>query len=421
MEDTNLFFRYGIALLMGILAGLQREFAFAAEDGGELAVGVRTFAMMALTGCTGALLSDQLGSPWPLAAVIAAVGALLTVSHFAEARKRSSGLTTEVSAILTMLVGALAFWNYLQLAVALGVAMTVLLSVKIELHRFARKITVQDVYATLKLAVISAIVLPVLPDTAYGPPPFDVLNPFEIWLLVVFISGMNFIGYVLIKTVGARRGIELTGLFGGMASSTAATLSLTHRSRKDQLAKSFALAILLAWIVMYVRALIQTAVVNMELFKEIWLPALGPMAAGLVYCAWLFKREKKKEEEDENLAFSNPFELGPAIKFGLIFTLVLLISKAAQVYIGDAGIYISSFVSGLVDVDAIILSMAQLSSKPEGIDIATAARAVILAAVANTLTKGGIALFIGSSGLRRSILPGFALMVISGVGVIFLI
>ncbi|MFP4347033.1 MAG: MgtC/SapB family protein [Thermodesulfobacteriota bacterium] len=421
MEDTNLFFRYGIALLMGILAGLQREFAFAAEDDGELAVGVRTFALMGLTGCTGALLSDQLGSPWPLASVITAVGALLTVSHFAEARKRRSGLTTEVSAILTMLVGALAFWNYLQLAVALGVAMTVLLSVKIELHRFARQITLQDVYATLKLAVISAIVLPVLPDKAYGPPPFDVLNPFQIWLLVVFISGMNFIGYVLIKTVGTRRGIELTGLFGGMASSTAATLSLTHRSRKDHLAKSFALAILLAWIVMYVRALIQTAVVNMELFKEIWLPSLAPMAAGLIYCVWLFKREKKKEEEDQGLAFSNPFELGPAIKFGLIFTLVLLISKAAQVHIGDAGIYISSFVSGLADVDAIVLSMAQLSSRPEGIDIATAARAVILAAVANTLTKGGIALFIGSSGLRRSILPGFALMVISGVAVIFLI
>ena len=418
MDDLSLFFRFGVALVIGIFVGMQREFADNKEENRELAMGVRTLALMGLLGCTGAFLGDLIGSPWPLVTIILILGAFIGTNHFIEASRGEAGLTTESSGILTILAGALAYWDQLTLAVALGVATAALLSFKPELHRFAKQLTREDVYATLKLAVITAIVLPVLPHKSFGPPPFDVLNPFKIWLLVVFISGISFVGYLLIKITGARKGIGLTGLLGGLASSTAVTLSFTQRSKDaSALARPFALAITVAWTVMFARVVIEVAALNIELAKVIVLPLVIPVAAGLGYCVVLFRSQRTDETGEVN--FSNPFELGPAITFGLIFTVILVISRAAQVYMGDVGIYLSSVIAGLADVDAIALSVAELSRKPGGIGMETAARSILLAAVANTALKGSIVLVSGAPALRRAIAPGFVLMLLSGLLVAF--
>jgi uncharacterized membrane protein (DUF4010 family) len=420
MTYSELFLRYGVSIVIGFLIGLQREFSYGEADKNH-ALGVRTISLMGLLGCAGAHMSSVLNSVLPFVTVLVVVGAFLVVNYFVEAPAGHLGLTTKVTGILTVLTGGLAYVGQIPLAVALGVAATVILSVKPEMHRLVKHITREDIYATLKFAVITAIVLPVLPNRTFGPPPFDILNPLKIWLLVVFISGISFVGYVLIKVIGTRKGIGLTGVMGGLVSSTAVTLSFTQRSKgNEQLSRPFALAIIVAWTIMFFRVIAAVAVLNASLVGLIWLPLLVPAAVGLGYCVYLFLVQKP-DREHEGVAFSNPFELGPAIKFGLLFVVILLVSKVAQVYLGNTGVYLSSFVSGLADVDAIALSMAKLSRPGAGVAPVVAAQAIVLAAVANTLLKGSIVIFAGSTGLRKAILPGFILILATGVIAVFLI
>ncbi|MEE8389525.1 MAG: MgtC/SapB family protein [Anaerolineae bacterium] len=418
MEQVDLFYRFGVALAIGFLVGLQREYAYG-SSGKAIFAGERTLALMGLVGCTAAMAADVLASPWPFVVIIALVGGFIAVSYFVTAWRGDLGLTTETAALLTIITGALSYWNYLALAVALAVVTTVLLSLKLEMETFVRRITREDVYATLKFAVITAIVLPVLPNQSFGPPPWDVLNPYKIWLMVVLISGISFLGYVLVKVVGSKQGIGLTGLLGGLVSSTAVTLSFSERSQKEiELAKPFALAIMVAWTVMFSRVVVVVAVLNIDLLKVFWMPMAASAAVGLAYGAYLYFSQRTDEEG--GVDFSNPFELGPAVKFGLIYGAILLISKAAQMYLPAAGIYLASVVAGLTDVDAITLSMAELSSTG-GLDMSTAARAIVLAAMSNTVVKGGIVMSSGSFALRKALLPGFVLMLVTGIGVSFLI
>jgi len=419
MGQTALFCRFGVALAIGFLVGLQREYAYGGA-GREILAGERTLALMGLVGCVAAMAADVLDSPWPFATVLLVMGALITVAYFLTAQRNGVGLTTETAAVLTLIAGALCYWDYLALAVAIGVVTTVLLSLKVEMDVFVRRITREDVYATLKFAVITAIVLPVLPNQSFGPPPLDVLNPYKIWLMVVFISGISFLGYVLVKVVGSRQGIGLTGLLGGMVSSTAVTLSFSQRSQREtELARPFALAIVVAWTVMFSRVVIEVAALNVALLRILWLPMAAAMAVGLAYGVYLYFVQRTDEEGD--VAFANPFELGPAVKFGLLYAVILLVSKAAQMYLGNTGVYLSSVVAGLADVDAITLSMAELSRAAGGVDLTTASRAIVLAAMSNTVVKGGIVLTSGSPALRRALWPGFVLMLATGMGTAFLI
>jgi uncharacterized membrane protein (DUF4010 family) len=420
MNDSSLFFRFGVALAIGILVGIQREFA-SDNHTKELAAGVRTFGILGLVGCSSALLSDLMHSPWPLVSVILSLSVFFAINYYIDAKAGKPGLTTKVSFVCTVLVGAMAYWqNTTTLAVAIAVAMTVLLSIKIPLHKFVKHLTNDDISATLKLAVITAIVLPILPNKLFGPQPFDIFNPLKLWLFVVFISGISFVGYVLIKVVGSKKGIGLTGVMGGLASSTAVTLSFTGKSHENpNLAKPFALAITIAWTVMFVRVLAVVAVLNSALIKIILLPVCGSIVAGLVCCAFLYRAQKTEHRHD--LAFANPFELGLAIKFGLLFAVILFVSRATQVYFGNPGVYASSFVAGMADVDAIAFSMAKLSRGMGGLDHTIASRAIVLAAMSNTLVKGCIVIFTGAPPLKKAILPGFILIMVVGVALTFLV
>ncbi len=419
MEQADLFYRFGAALAIGFLIGLQREYAHGGP-GKEIFAGERTLALMGLVGCTAAMAADVLASPWAFVGIILPLSALVAIAYFVAAWRGRVGLTTEVAALVTILAGALCYWGYLPLAVAIAVATTVLLSIKMETDTFVRRITREDIYATLKFAVITAIVLPVLPNRTYGSPPLDVLNPYKIWLMVVFISGISFLGYVLVKVVGSRQGIGLTGLLGGLVSSTAVTLSFSQRSQSEpELAKPFALAIMVAWTVMFSRVMVEVAALNAALLSTLWLPVAASAAVGLAYCVYLYLSQRTDEEGEVN--FSNPFELGPAVKFGLIYAVILLISKAAQMYLGDTGLYLSSIIAGLTDVDAITLSVAELSRAGSGLSLSTGARAIVLATMSNTVVKGGIVLSSGSPALRRALWPGLVLMLVAGIGVAFLV
>lgn len=415
----SLFIRFGIALAIGFLIGLQREWAHGGQDR-VITAGERTFALLSLGGCLAAMLADQFGAPLIFAAVLLIFAAYSATGYFTEAwRTERVGMTSEVAIIIAVLIGALCYWDYITLAVALGIATTVILSIKVETDRFVRTLTRQEIFAALQLAVISAIVLPVLPNRSFLEPPFDVLNPFNIWLMVVFISGINFLGYVLIKVAGAHQGIGLAGFLGGLVSSTAVTLSFSERSKRDAgHAKPFALAITIAWTVMFGRVLIEVGVLNRQLLSILWLPVALAGLAALLYGGYLMLAQRATEKSD--LEITNPIDLGAAIRFGLLYALVLLVSRAAHLYFGDTGIYVSSILSGLADVDAITLSMSELSGAG-AVKLTTASQSIVLAVMSNTLAKGALVMMSGSPGLRKAIWPGFLLILVTGITAAFVL
>lgn len=415
MGQADLFYRFGAALAIGALIGLEREHSHRKANE-ELFAGVRTFPLISLIGCLAALMSEQLGT-WIFVSVVVVLGLLITVAYFVESKYGDTGLTTEVSAVMTLMAGALCYWNYLPLAAAIAVSMTLLLSLKPEIRSLAYNLTQEDIYATLKFAVVSAIVLPVLPNQVFGP--LDVLNPYKIWLMVVFISGISFLGYLLMKIVGPEQGIGLTGLLGGIASSTATTMSFARQSQQEKnLAKPFAMAIMIAWTVMFTRVLIVVGTLNRRLLQGLWMPVAGSALVGVAYCVYLYFSQRT--DEKSVVDYANPFELGPALTLGVLYAVMLLIAKAAEVYLGSTGLYISSVIAGLTDVDAIALTLVDLFSAPGGIGLVTASRAIVLASISNTVVKGGIVFTTGTPALRRALLPGFILMIGVGLGIAFL-
>jgi uncharacterized membrane protein (DUF4010 family) len=401
MTQTDLFYRFGAALVIGTLIGLEREHSGSGRP--ELFAGVRTFALIALSGGAAALAADAAGSAIVFVAALTVLGLLLSIAYYVIAGRNDIGLTTEVSALLTFLVGALCYWNYVLLAAAIGVVTAALLSFKGEMHRFAQNITRQDIYATLKFAIISAIILPLLPNQSFGPPPFDVLNPYRIWLMVVLISGISFLGYVLIKLMPARNGVGITGLLGGLVSSTAVTISLSERSRQaPALAMHFALSIILAWAVMFLRTPIEIGAVDPSLVGTVWLPMLAAAVVTLIYAGVLYQRLGANVQE--HVEFANPFELGPAIKFGLLYAAILLAARAAQLYLGSSGLYLSALFGGAADVTAITLTVAELH-RTGSLDAQAAVQALVLAASANTVVKAAIVTFAGQPPMRRWVIP----------------
>ena len=406
LNDLDLLIRFAVALAVGLLIGLQRQFALG-DPRRELALGVRTFALLSIAGFASLLLADVFKSPAVFASVLVVLGLLVAVGYFRDVSAGKPGLTTRVAAVLTVVLGALAVHGSLTLVSAIGVAAMALLSFKGEMHRFARHLTRDDLFAALKFAVVSAVILPVLPDQDIGPFPFDALNPYRIWLFVVLVSGIGFVGYALVKWQGSKKGIVLTGFVGGLASSTAVTVGFAKRSKNvTKLARLLAVAVLLAWTVMFVRVLFVLAVVNPAVLSETWPCLAASSAAGLLVCAFLW-RSIRNDRSGQNVRLSNPFELGTSLKYGALFAAVVLASRAAQSYYGDTGVYAFSFLSGLLDVDAVVLSVAQMQQGAAGLDTHAASIAIALAAVANTLFKAAICWIAGGPGFRRAMFPGF--------------
>lgn len=406
----ELFQKAAVSLLVGALVGLERERS--QDEKQRLFAGIRTFPLIGLLGFLSALLGAAFAQ-WILGVVAAGFIALVLVSYYFEARGGSYGGTSEVAAVIVFVLGALIYEEFYAVAIASSVVLTLFLSLKQPLHRLIGHVQEEDIYATLKFAIITAIVLPVLPDTTIGP--LDVLNPRQVWYMVVLIAGISFAGYVLVKVFGSRKGLSLTGMMGGLVSSTAVTLSFSQKSREaPELGKTFASAIVLACTIMYPRILIEIAVVNQSLLAHMWVLVVILTASGLAATALLLFGKRKQTTSEVKL--KNPFELMSAIKFGLIFAVILFVSKAAQQYLGSGGVYLAAGLAGLTDVDAITLSMANLAK--DSLTEDTAAIAILIAVVANTVVKAGIAFTLGAPALRRYTLPGFGLVLATGLALI---
>jgi uncharacterized membrane protein (DUF4010 family) len=409
MFDLGLALRFGAALGLGLLLGLERE---RKRDAELLFGGVRTFALIALLGAIGAFVERELNQGWLMLAAFVAVSALVVVSYTSTAARGEVGITTEISALLAFVVGALCGWDRVDVASVTTVVCLLLLTLKDYLHRLARRVELEDVEATLQFAVISVIILPLLPNEVFGPPPLNVINPYKIWLMVVLIAGLNFLGYVLVKVLGSEHGLLVTGILGGLVSSTAVTLSFSQRSRQEPaMSAAFVLAIVVAWTIMFLRVVVIVGLVNPALAAVLAQP-LGLMAATGVLVSLVLWKRTRSQETGVVTAGANPFELGEAIKFGLLFGVVTVVAKAAQVYLGETGLYLAGAVAGLTDVDAISLSMANLATA-DGESLKVAARTIVVAVLSNTLVKTGMGVFLGTPALRRALLIATVLLLIA--------
>ncbi|HOA25372.1 MAG TPA: MgtC/SapB family protein [Aggregatilineales bacterium] len=412
--------RFAVALLNGALIGLEREFMQQRRDNPDFA-GIRTFSLVSLLGAVTGFLAAEFG----IGPLLVALGGLILLgvsSYIGDfiTTGQIGGITTEVSVLLAYVLGVLVMTDWAQVAVALAVIVSLLLALKDPLHGIARRMSTQDLRTTLEFALVAAVVLPILPNETIDP--WGVVNPSQIWLLVVFVSGIGFGGYVLMKIVGTERGISITGVLGGIVSSTATTLSLSTQSKLNPaLSRQFAQAIVLASTVMIPRVAIILIVVNAALLPIIALPFAAMLLTGIITVLFLRSGARHVDGADD-VDVENPLKISTAVVFGLVFAVVLVIVTLAQEYLGNAGVYIAAMLTGLTGVDPITLSVGRLAD--QGALAATvAASAIVIATVMNTAAKVGIVMMVGSSELRRQIIWSLGAVVLVGaaaVGVLLL-
>ncbi len=420
MTFEEIFLGFLVSLAAGSLIGLEREQSRALGKKPRLG-GVRTFPLLALSGALSALLAHTMGM-WPILGALLVVGTFLAVGHYRETgRDIGPGVTTEVAALITFLLGVLALVPGLPLAtgqrylliVASAAVVMALLSFKAPLHRAVEKLSEDDLYATAKFVILTLVVLPLLPNRAFGP--LHVLNPFHIGLMIVLIATISFLGYIAARVLGEKKSLAVTGLVGGLVSSTAVTLSVSNRVRKSPSTVTLAaVAILTASSTMFARILVIIGIVDAELLSVLLWP-IGTMAiVGYGIALALYHRSSHELSSAEPVPHRNPFELMSALKFGLFYTIIIFVAKAAQTFLGDHGLYFTSMLAGTTDVDAISLSVAQFHR--EGLPVATASIAITLAAITNTAVKAGLAFWLGGRALSIPVGMGLgAVMAIGGL------
>jgi len=408
---------FATALLIGTLLGIERE-RHKQSDGDISVGGLRTFILFAMLGAIGGWLAKLLDFPWILVAVLLATLVAVVASYVVAARVQPDalGLTTELAALAICLLGAMVMLGHREIAVALAIAIAAALAYKQPLHGMVSRLGAEDVYAGVRLLAATFIVLPLLPDRAVDP--WGALNPQKLWLLVLLISGLSLVGYVAVRLLGPNRGIPLTGLTGGLVSSTAVTLSFARQSREKGHARSapaFACGILIAWGVMFLRVLATVLIVNHALLPRLVVPFLA-MAAVTAGLAWvMYRRAADNGSAGSGVPLSNPFSLTSAAKFAALFALVLLLVAFVQQNFPPEGVYVVAALAGTTDVDAITLSMSEYARRG---DVAVAVTAIVIAALTNTVVKALMVVGLGAPGLRRPILIGAAGIVLAGLAAV---
>ncbi|WP_295798234.1 MgtC/SapB family protein [uncultured Microbulbifer sp.] len=410
--DAESILSFAIALGLGLLIGLQRERTT------DRIGGIRTFPLIALLGALTAKLSQNPNMGWLLLVGLLAVIALILLGNLERLRGESDqrGITTEVSALLVFLLGAFLVLGDKTIAVMVGGTIAVLLQFKPGMHKFAKKLSERDLRSVMQFAVLSLIILPILPNRTFGP--YDVLNPFAIWLLVVLIVGIGLGGYAAYKLVGGRAGILLSGLIGGLISSTATTVTYARQAHDQQKGlRPAALVILIASTSMFIRMFVEIGVVAPRKLPDFLPPLLLLFGVSLIICALTYFRIPQRT--DSMPEPGNPAELKPALIFGALYAVVLVAIAAAKEYFGNRGIYVVALISGFTDVDAITLSSANLAAQG-AMEVNAAWRAMVIASLANLTFKAGIAGALGGPALLRSVLKLFAVPFAAGIAVLWL-
>ncbi len=398
---------FATALGIGLLIGMERE------RRPDSAAGLRTFSLVAMLGCLFALLGEKTGGPWMLAVGLLVVASAMIASNFSSQQEEQyRGFTSEAAIIVTYGLGAAVWLGYATLAVMLAIATTVLLYFKAELKQFSQRTTPKDINSILQFAVLSLVILPILPSQDFGP--YDAINPRQIWWMVVLISGLALAGYLALRIIGARHGAALLGIFGGLASSTATTMMFSrHASEHAHLVRMSAIVILIANVMVMIRLGVVASVVAPSLISPVMTVFACGIVPGILMALYGWKILAAADELPMP-EVKNPTELKTAFSFGLLYAAVLLASAWLQDIAGNSGLYIVALVSGLTDADASVLSTLRMFNL-EKIPDSEAVIAVTLALAANLVFKIGLVISIGGRALARHALPGL-LAIGAGLG-----
>ncbi|MDD5320388.1 MAG: MgtC/SapB family protein [Methylococcales bacterium] len=385
----------GISLAIGLLIGLERGWHTRDLDEGMRVAGLRTYGLISLLGGLWGILAQQIDPVLMGFAFLGLTSVLLLAYSRSLNKFEDFSITSIIASLITFTLGALTAFDHIKLASASAVVITSLLGYKPLLHGWLKKLEQQELYATLKLLLISVVMLPILPDQGYGP--WAAFNPYHIWWMVVLIAGISYLGYFAIRIVGNQHGPVLTGALGGLVSSTAVTLNLSKLSTQyPNMENVLSAGILTACATMFARTLLLTSVMNTTLFRVL-LPALLVMCLFTYFLAFLLWRNARGFRTSEEVTLENPFQLGMALKFGAFLVVIMLLSKLLKVYFGDMGTYFLAATSGLADVDPITLSMSQMSK--EGLEVTVAAKAILIAVSVNSGIKGIFSWVIGGRAL----------------------
>ena len=408
--DSSTFYLLFVALAIGLLIGVERGWQERDSEEGQRVAGVRTYGLIGLLGGVLGVLSVDFG---PLIIGLGLLGLFVLLGGFFLAKQMRQGnwsITSLVAALLVYLLGVMAVTGQAIVASSLAVVMVLLLSNKPILHGWIRKLEAGELKAAIQLLLMSVVLLPVLPDQGYGP--WQVFNPYKIWWMVVLIAGISFVGYFAMKIGGARRGILFTGLFGGLASSTAVTLHLSKLGKQaSEIRSVIASAVLIACGTMYIRMLILVTILNSRLLPDLWLPIT--VMAVLTYLPSLFWWHRDGHHIAGPVsALSNPLEIRTAMGFGLLLAVVMFLGVFLRETVGNAGVLILSAVSGIADVDAIVLSLVGMA---ESISNQLFVLGCVIAAAMNNLLKALMAGLIG--GRELAVKASLPLVISAIVGV----
>lgn len=415
MNDTSLLLRLGVALAIGLLVGLERGWRQRDEEEGERTAGLRTYTLTGLLGALSALLS---GYTQPAFLGLSFLGFALAFGAFAWLEAKSSrnfSVTGVVAALLTFALGAYAVLGDLQIAIAASVVVTLILALKQPLHSWLRRLTWLEIRSVLILLAMTFLALPLLPDRTVDP--WDAINPSRIWLYAIIIAAISFAGYVAIRIMGSQAGVALAALAGGLASSTATTVTLARMAREHpQASPLLAGGILLSGSVMIVRVLVLAGALNGALLLPLAWPLVtaGVVTAGTA--GLLFLTCGRGSEEHPQLNITNPFDLVTALQLAALIAVISLLAKIVSGLMGNAGLTILAALSGIADVDAITLSLARLSH--EGISAGAAALGIGIAVAVNTLVKAGMTFSLGTS-KAGWIVSGTSLVAVAAGGAAF--
>ncbi|OWY24086.1 MgtC/SapB family protein [Sphingobacteriales bacterium UPWRP_1] len=410
LTQYDFFVRFLVAAGIGFVIGLERERSFLPQQI-EIFAGVRTFTLVAMMGFLAAFLKFYL-SIWIFEVTLFGLTAFTMVAYVLTYRNGHTGGTTEVALIVTYLLGGITLMGYIQLSLIVTVLMLIILSLKVEIKTLIGKITNDELYAFIKFVVIALLILPFLPNKSYGP--YEVLNPSEIGWVVVLTSAIGFVGYILVKILGARKGILLTGILGGLVSSTAVTWNFSKKSHEMKgYTVHCAIAILAASSIMVVRVFIWLYLFNASLLPGMLVPLFLLLLCSVLLIAFWYRRLLRVEQPDTEVPLGNPLNLRDALFFGAVYGGILLLVSTANQYLGKSGIYIASGVAALSDIDAITISLAKLGNT--GIDATTAQTAILLSTLSNTAVKAFISMWFGSAPLRRYMAWGYGLVFLTGL------
>ncbi|MFV8432553.1 MgtC/SapB family protein [Vibrio owensii] len=401
VSGEHLIWNLFVALLLGAIVGTQRGWVMRNSVEGSRVAGIRTFSLVGLLGGLVGILAN-LYTPLLLGFALIALVILACIAFVIQQKKSEDiSITGVVSLVITFVLGSLAVSGEAVLAAAAAVITAVVLDNKKELHQALQRLQEYELDAALRLLLISIVLLPLLPNQAYGP--WKALNPYEIWWMVVLIASISFVGYFAIKIGGAKRGILFTSVFAGLSSSTALTLQFSHLSREQEgISPLLASGILLSCGTMFPRLLIVLSVLNPQLVSLLW-PIVLVMMIALYFPAWWIWRRSEVEKIEQSNKQTNPLALQSALFFGVVLAIIMLLSHALSDWFGSAGILVLSAVSGITDVDAISLTLGRQSTQSLAIDVAVLG--IFIAASVNTIVKMGMVLTIGARQLWAKVVP----------------